>query len=179
MYLYFLIIWTYIKSLFEKIKLNKYLYLTYDNKDDKVKIVNVSFIYNVLKFMYIYDYDLSKQLIKKYYNIDPENRLIVINSIEQILPEGKDVISPIIPKGIISNIVIDVKNHRYNLNTLKKNLFKIDKETPIIFCLLYYENICKIENVNLSVNYFGKDDNDNKFIKINDIDKISVIINNT
>ena len=104
--------------------------------------------------------------------------MIVINSNDQVLPEEKDVISPIIPKGIISNIVIDVKNHRYNLNRLKKNLFKIDKEIPIIFCLLYYENICKIENINLSVNYFGKDNN-NKFYKINDIDKISVLVNNT
>ena len=176
MYLYFLVIWTYIKSFFDKIKFNQYLYITYDDRIDKVKLVNVSFLYNLFKFLYICNF--SNQLVKKYYNIDPKNKLIVINSNDQVLPEEKDVISPIIPKGIISNIVIDVKNHRYNLNRLKKNLFKIDKEIPIIFCLLYYENICKIENINLSVNYFGKDNN-NKFYKINDIDKISVLVNNT
>lgn len=177
MYFYLIFFWTYLKNFYDKIKFNKYLYINYDCQNDNIKVTNVSLLYNILNYMNLRNSKVSNIVVKNFYNIDLNCKLIKVNSNDQILFEDQNFIKPIVPKGIISDIIIDVKNHRYNLNSLKQNLFKIDKNIPLIFCLFYYENICKIENVNLSLSYYGKENN--KIFKINDIDKISDILNNT
>lgn len=174
MYYNLLFIWTYIKFFFNKFKLDQFYYLEY--RPDNIKIKKVSFLYYFLNIFCLRNKNFVQYFILNYCNIDLRKQLIKINNNNQIMLENKVRIKPLVPKGIINNIVVDVKNHRYNLNSIKKNLFKIDCEVPLIFCLLFYENICKIENLNISVNYFGKKNEDNNFFKINDIDKISRII---
>ena len=173
MYLYIKILENFIRSI---IKLNKYYYYTYNPNEDMIKINDITLIYYLLNFFLFFNKNLSKRILKNYYNVDENVKLIKINDMNCIMLEEKSNISPITPKGVIDNIVIDVRNHRYNLNKLKLNLFKIDSDVPLIFCLFYFENICKIDNIKLTVNYIGENKNYDNFFKINDIDKISAIL---
>ena len=173
---WFIIIYTYIKNFFNKFKLNNYYYLDYNSKEDLVKKKNITFwiyllnIFNLRNNIYIIN------LIYKFININLNSPIIKINKNGNILLEQNKVINSIVPKGIVSNIIIDVKNHRYNLNNLKKNLFKIDKDIPLIFCLIYYENIYKIEDIFIGINYFGKENVN--FNKIGYLDKTSILFDN-
>ena len=172
-YLFFSI---YIKSLIDYIRPNIYYKLLYDTNSDVAKIINVTFYYYLLSYLCLRHNSYALYFIEKISGLDLDSNLIILNNNKQLIVEGNNKFKSVIPKGIINNIIIDVKNHRYNLDTIKKNLFKIDVNIPLIFCLLYYENICKINDCYISTTYLGKKLDENKFTKIISIDTISKLI---
>ena len=153
---------------------SNYFILKYNKNNDFIAIEDVSFICNIMKLLNCRNQIYILSLINRFLNYDLNNKLIEINNNHNISYEDEKKFKPIIPKGIISTIRVDIKNHRYDLNNLKKNIFKIDKEVPLIFCLKYFEGISKINDCRITLGYRG---NSNvKSTNINHIDKICTII---
>lgn len=158
----------------------RYYLIDYPNLNNEYKIMNVSFLINLLKIFYISENKIILDLIKNIVGINLENKIIRINNDDQILLDYKKRVMPVIPKFIIESIRLDIVNHRYYLENLKNNLFKIDRDTPIIFCLAHYEMINNINSCNITLKIHSKDNLIREIsIKIDEKDTINNIIKNT
>jgi len=105
--------------------------------------------------------------VLRYFSLKKKN-IIKINNNNQMMGLYNNF-EPIIPKGIISNIKINIRNHRYEINNFKKNIFRIDRNIPLIFCLAYYENIRKFNSCYITTEYKITF---NKFVKKNTTHKV-------
>lgn len=143
-YLYYL----YICNKLQFISYNKYYVYSYDVNKDDIQIRNITIIYYMLTMLFM----TNNIKVLNYFLIKKDN-IIVKNNNEQIFILGNNNFSGVVPNGIIENIKMNIKDNRYELKNLKKNLFKIDHNTPIIFCLAYYENIKNINLCHLSLEY--------------------------
>lgn len=171
-YFWFLIL--YLRNKVNFLIPSNYFILKYNKNKDLIDIEDVSFICNLIKLLNCRNQSYILDFINRFFNYDLGSKLIEINNVYNINYENEERLQPIIPKGIINIIRVDIKNHRYDLNNLKKNIFKIDRNIPLIFCLKYFEGINKIEDCRITLSYRG---NSNiKSTNINHIDKISAII---
>ena len=114
----------------------KYYFIEMNEKNLDFKILDVSILINLLKIFNISNNKIAHKLVNRAFGINLDNRIIRKNNEDQILFDDKQRLFPVIPKHVIQSIRLDIVNHRYYLNNLKQNLFKIDRETPILFCLL-------------------------------------------
>ena len=158
----------------------KYYTIEWNDLNKESKILDVSILINLLKLFFISDNKTAHKIVKSILGINLENKIFRINNDDQLLLDNKKRLMPVIPKNVIETIRLDIINHRYYLDNLKKNLFKIDRDTPIIFCLAYYEMINNLNNCNITLKYILKDNLSKEIsIKINEKDTINSIIKNT
>ena len=158
----------------------KYYGIEWNNLTKESKIIDLSILVNLLKLFYLSDNKVAHKLVKSIFGINLENKIFRKNNDDQIILDHKKKLMPVIPKNIIGSIRLDVINHRYYLENLKKNLFKIDRDTPITFCLAHYEMINNLNNCNITIKYILKDNLFKEItIKINEKDTINNLIKNT
>lgn len=170
----------FVKNKFSRFIPFKYYVIDWNHLNNESKLIDVSILINILKLFYINENKFVHKFIKNFFAINLDSNILKINNDDQVLLDYKKRLIPVIPKNIIENIRLDIINHRYYLYNLKKNLFKIDKDTPIIFCLAYYEKISKLDKCNLTLKYMLKDNSFKEItIKINEKDTINSIIKNT
>jgi hypothetical protein len=132
-----------------QISYNKYYVYSYDINKDVIQIRNITIIYYLLMIFFM----TNNKRVMNFFLIKKKNIIIKNNNEQIFLLVNNNFSRGVIPKGIIENIIINIRNHRYELNNLKKNLFKIDSKIPLIFCLAYYENIKKINLCFLKLKY--------------------------
>jgi len=164
LYLFLIYIWDKINF----ISINKYYEYKYNENTETVFIKNITLIY-YLSFLLIYN-----EILLDYFKINTNNVIIKKKNNYFLLKNKK--FEPIIPKGIIDNIELNIKNHRYELNNLKKNIFCIDKNLPVIFCLGFFENINNISYCFINCKYKIKF-NDLKKVNLHKVNKNDIINN--
>lgn len=170
----------FVKNKLSKFIPFKYYIIEWNNLNKESKILDVSILINLLKLFYLYDNKITKKLVNSFLGINLENKIFRKNNDDQVILDYKERLIPVIPKNIIGSIRLDIINHRYYLENLKANLFKIDRDTPIAFCLAHYEMINNLNNCNITLKYILRDNLSKEItIKINEKDTINSIIKNT
>ena len=170
-YLYYL----YICSNFNNRIYNIYYLYKYDTSKDIIKIKNITILYYILYFLRLN----NNNRILKYLSIK-RNNVIIKNKKNKFVKLDNTEFTPVVPNGIIGDIIINIENHRYETSNLKKNIFNIDKNISLIFCLAYFENIKKFNLCYLTLEYkkiFINNSNKSNIFKVHSNDIINNIFN--
>ena len=149
MFLRLYLFYLYICNKLKIISYNNYYIYSYDEVQDVVDIKNITNLYYMLMILFL----TNNKRVLNYFQIKKNNMIVKNNNDQIFLLDKNNFSKSIVPTGIIDNIKINIKNHRYDLENFKRNIFKIDHSTPIIFCLAYYENIKRVKECNLTLEY--------------------------
>jgi len=139
----------YVMYFFDKInfcRINNYYEYKFNEKDKSIKVNNITLLYYISCLFFF------SKIIFNFFNFNVNNIIVKTNN-KYILLKKLEKFQISIPKGIIDTIELNIKNHRYELNNLKLNYFNVDKSTPLIFCLAFFENIKNIESCFINCNY--------------------------
>ena len=143
--------WIYIYLVYLKLisyfnfNLSHYYQYDYSQKKDVIRIENITLLYYISTIL------IFKSYFLKIFNIN--SKFIIVKKDNKLNLLESKYFKSIRPKGIINNIQVNIKNHRYELSNLKSNLYNIDRNIPVIFCLSYYENINKFNDCVVNCNY--------------------------